>query len=65
MRAEDRARRAETAAYLAALRREFPAFGIVADPERPIWMAVRGNDVFIRATDGHVLRRRLLELAKR
>ncbi|MEU4825828.1 hypothetical protein ACLQ2P_20535 [Actinomadura citrea] len=65
MRAEDRLRRAETAAFLAALRREFPAFGIVADPDRPIWMAVRGDDVFIRATDGHVLRQRLLEMANR
>ncbi|MES9542023.1 MULTISPECIES: hypothetical protein [unclassified Actinomadura] len=64
-RADDRARRNETAAYLAALRREFPAFGIVADPERPIWMAVRGDDLFIRATDGHVLRQRLLEIAGR
>ncbi|GGT91299.1 hypothetical protein [Actinomadura citrea] len=65
MRAEDRLPRAEAAAYLAALRREFPAFGIVADPDRPIWMAVRGDDVFIRATDGHVLRQRLLEMANR
>ncbi|WP_141577852.1 hypothetical protein [Actinomadura sp. WMMA1423] len=55
----------DTAAYLAALRREFPTFGIVADPERPIWMAVRGDDLFIRATDGHVLRQRLLEIANR
>ncbi|TDC60197.1 hypothetical protein E1200_30875 [Actinomadura sp. GC306] len=53
-----------TSAYLAQLRREFPSFGIIADPDRPIWMAVRG-DVFIRATDGHVLRRRLLELTGR
>lgn len=53
----------DPAAYLAALRREFPDFGIIADPGRPIWMAVRGNDVFIWATDGPVLRRRLLELS--
>ncbi|HLV74234.1 hypothetical protein FHX41_4508 [Actinomadura hallensis] len=55
----------DPSAYLAELRREFPAFGIIADPARPIWMAVRGNDVFIRATDGHVLRQRLRELSDR
>ncbi|TDE38710.1 hypothetical protein [Actinomadura sp. 6K520] len=58
-----RAWRPSTAAYLAKLRREFPAFGIIADPDRPIWMAVRGDDVFIRATDGYVLRQRLLEIS--
>ncbi|WP_329094368.1 hypothetical protein OG979_08405 [Actinomadura citrea] len=63
--ADDKTRPTATAAYLAALRREFPTFGIVADPERPVWMAVRGNDLFIRATDGHVLRQRLLEVANR
>ncbi|TYK50870.1 hypothetical protein [Actinomadura decatromicini] len=54
--------RTDPAAYLAELRRDFPGFGIVADPWRPIWMAVRG-DVFIKATDGVVLRQRLLELS--
>ncbi|MFA1544796.1 hypothetical protein [Actinomadura chokoriensis] len=63
--ADDRSRRDDTAAYLAALRREFPTFGIIADPERPIWMAVRGNDLFIRATDGHILRQRLREIVNR
>lgn len=52
-----------TAVFLAKLRREFPTFGIIADPWRPIWMAVRGDDVFIRATDGYVLRQRLLEIS--
>ncbi|MFI0366686.1 hypothetical protein ACH35V_02335 [Actinomadura sp. 1N219] len=50
---------------LAELRAEFPTFGIIADPARPIWMAVRGNDIFIRASDRFVLRQRLLELARR
>ncbi|GAA0581510.1 hypothetical protein [Actinomadura livida] len=58
-----RAWRPSASAYLAELRREFPAFGIIADPDRPIWMAVRGDDVFIRATDGYVLRQRLLEIS--
>jgi hypothetical protein len=55
----------DAAAYLAALRREFPRFGIIADPRRPVWMAVRGNDVFITATDGPLLRLRLLEVSRR
>lgn len=63
--ADDGTWRLDPASYLAALRREFPGFGIIADPERPIWIAVRGNDVFIRASDGPVLRRRLLELSRR
>jgi hypothetical protein len=55
----------DPAAYLAALRREFPKFGIIADPRRPVWMAVRGDDVFITATDGPLLRLRLLEVSRR
>lgn len=51
------------AAYLAELRAEFPTFGIIADPARPIWMAVKGDDVFIRASDGFILRQRLLEIS--
>jgi hypothetical protein len=63
--ADDGTWRLDPASYLAALRREFPDFGIIADPGRPLWMAVRGDDVFIRATDGPLLRRRLLELRHR
>ncbi|MDL4819691.1 hypothetical protein [Actinomadura opuntiae] len=55
----------DPAAYLAALRAEFPEWGIVADPERPIWMAVRGRTLLVRASDGPVLRRRLRELSGR
>ncbi|TMR03826.1 hypothetical protein ETD83_09495 [Actinomadura soli] len=55
----------DTAAYLAELRAEFPTFGIIADPGRPLWMAVKGNEIFIRASDGIVLRQRLLEIANR
>ncbi|MBE1530874.1 hypothetical protein [Actinomadura algeriensis] len=55
----------DPAAYLAALRAEFPYIGIVADFRRPIWMAVQGNHLFIRASDGFVLRQRLLELTRR
>ncbi len=55
----------DPAAYLAELRREFPTFGIIADPARPLWMAVKGDDMFIWATDGFVLRQRLLEVADR
>ncbi len=40
-------------------------FGIIADPARPLWMAVKGDDMFIWATDGFVLRQRLLEVADR
>lgn len=55
----------DPAFHLAQLRAEFPHFGIVADPARPIWMAVRGNDLFIRASDGFMLRQRLLEISGR
>ncbi|MFI0483116.1 hypothetical protein [Actinomadura sp. 9N215] len=55
----------DTAAYLAELRAEFPTFGIIADPGRPIWMAVKGDEIFIRASDGIVLRERLREITSR
>jgi len=55
----------DPAFYLEGLRAEFPHFGIVADPARSIWMAVRGNDLFIRASDGFMLRQRLLEISGR
>ncbi|WP_344905142.1 hypothetical protein [Actinomadura meridiana] len=54
----------QAAPDLAALRAEFPTFGIVADPARPAWMAVKGNEIFIRASDAHVLRQRLLEITR-
>ncbi|WP_021595064.1 hypothetical protein [Actinomadura welshii] len=60
---DDGAWRHDPAAHLAELRREFPTFGIIADPERPIWMAVRGDDLFIRATGAFVLRQRLQEIS--
>ncbi|MFI0411531.1 hypothetical protein [Actinomadura sp. 3N508] len=55
----------DTAVRLAELRAEFPGFGIVADPGRPIWMAVKGDEIFIRASDALVLRQRLREITTR
>jgi hypothetical protein len=49
----------EPAAILARLRAEFPHFGILADPRRPLWIAVRGNLV-IKTTNAVQLRERLL-----
>ncbi|WP_242884431.1 hypothetical protein [Actinomadura litoris] len=56
---------ADPTACLTALRAEFPHFGIVADPARPIWMAVRGDALFVRASDAVTLRQRLQQLSGR
>lgn len=50
--------------FLCRLRREFPHFGIVVDTRRGVWMAVRGRDLVIRASDGIVLRERLLSVSR-
>lgn len=49
----------DAAVYLTRLRAEFPHFGILADPARPLWIAVRGN-LTIKAAEGIQLRERLL-----
>lgn len=54
----------DQAAYLAGLRKEFPEFGIVADFRRPIWMAVWGDRLLLKASDGLTLRERLVEVSR-
>ncbi|MBA9005008.1 hypothetical protein [Thermomonospora cellulosilytica] len=54
----------DAALHLARLRAEFPTFGIIADPRRPLWMAVKG-DLVIKAPDSTRLRRRLLAISGR
>ncbi|GAA3981210.1 hypothetical protein GCM10023085_74440 [Actinomadura viridis] len=54
----------EQAAYLHRLRAEFPDFGIVADFRRPIWIAVRGRYLFVKADNGVTLREHLLRISR-
>jgi hypothetical protein len=57
--------RTDPAVLLAHLRAEFPGFGIVADPRGHVWVAVRGRHLIIRASDGVLLRERLLLATRR
>jgi hypothetical protein len=54
----------QQAEFLAHLRAEFPHFGIIADFQRPIWMAVRGH-ILLKAGDGVRLRELLREVTNR
>jgi hypothetical protein len=59
---------AGTTEFLCQLRREFPAWGIIADARRGVWLAVRGKALggqTLQAHDGVELREQLLAATKR